>query len=185
MDKKIIVITGASGTGKTTISQYLKKKYHIPPVLTHTTRAPRAGEVDGVDYHFETDETFAKNHYLEQVEYSGFHYGSSEESLNQTWKKVDIASIVVDTAGAISYKKKYGDAAVVIFLEVDLETVAQRLHDRGDASERLIKRINSEEFKRDLKIPDELKGKSYEIINKDIDLTKKRVDEVINHLIFK
>ncbi|KRK81107.1 guanylate kinase [Companilactobacillus nodensis] len=182
MDKKIIVITGASGTGKTTISQYLKQKYNIPPVLTHTTRAPRAGEVDGVDYHFETDETFSKNHYLEQVEYSGFHYGSSEESLEQTWKTVDVASIVVDTAGAISYKKKYGDTAVVIFLEVDVETVAHRLHGRGDDPERLTRRINSEEFKRDLRIPDELRGKSYEIVNKDIKITEKKVDKVVNNL---
>ncbi|WP_125568949.1 guanylate kinase [Companilactobacillus insicii] len=182
MNKKIIVITGASGTGKTTISQYLKSKYNIPPVLTHTTRAPRAGEKDGVDYHFETDETFSENHYLEQVEYSGFHYGSSEESLNQTWKRVDIASIVVDTAGAISYKRKYKDAAVVIFLEVDLETVAHRLHERGDDSDRLNRRINSEEFKRDLKIPDELRGKSCEIVNKDIKITEEKVDKVINDL---
>ena len=181
MDKKIIVITGASGTGKTTISQYLKEKYNIPAVITHTTRLPRSGEVDGVDYHFETDETFAQNHYLEQVEYSGHHYGSSEESLNAMWQTVDVASIVVDTAGAISYERKYGKTAIIIFLEADLDTVAQRLQSRGDDPTRLKKRIASDEFKRDLTIPDELKGKSYEIINKDIKITKKMVDNVINN----
>ena len=48
MDKKIIVITGASGTGKTTISKYLQDTYHIPSVITHTTRLPRVGEKDGI-----------------------------------------------------------------------------------------------------------------------------------------
>lgn len=185
MGKKIIVITGASGTGKTTISQYLKEKYNIPTVITHTTRLPRVGEVNGVDYHFETDETFAKNHYLEQVEYSGYHYGSSEESLNATWKKVDVASIVVDTAGAISYEKKYGDRAVIIFLEVDLDTVANRLHIRGDDPIRVEKRISSDEFKRDLNIPDELLDKSYKIINKNIEITEKKVDIIINSINIK
>ncbi|WP_119326606.1 AAA family ATPase [Companilactobacillus musae] len=179
MDKKIIVITGASGTGKTTISKYLQDTYHIPSVITHTTRLPRTGEKNGVDYYFETKESFVKNHYLEKVEYSGNWYGSSEESLNRTWKKYDVASIVVDTKGAVSYKEKYGKQAVVIFLEVDLDTVTQRLADRGDDKARLKARISSEEFRRDLQIPPELRGKSYKIINNDIEMTKENVIKVL------
>ncbi len=179
MDKKIIVITGASGTGKTTISRYLKDTYHIPSVITHTTRLPRDGEKNGVDYHFETKESFLKNHYLEKVEYSGNWYGSSEESLNETWKKYDSASIVVDTAGAISYKKKYGKDAVVIFLEVDLDTVTKRLTKRGDDSSRLQARINSDEFRRDLNIPEELRSKCYKITNKNIQITKENVNNIL------
>ena len=180
MDKKIIVITGASGTGKTTISKYLRATYHIPSVITHTTRLPRAGEKDGVDYYFETKDSFLKNHYLERVEYSGNWYGSSEESLNKTWEKYDTASIVVDTKGAVSYKEKYGKQAVVIFLEVDLETVTQRLADRGDDKSRLQARISSEEFHRDLNIPKELQGKCYKIINNSIEETKESVNKILN-----
>ena len=179
MDKKIIVITGASGTGKTTISKYLQNTYHIPSVITHTTRLPRVGEKDGVDYYFETKDSFLKNHYLERVEYSGNWYGSSEESLNKTWEKYDTASIVVDTKGAVSYKEKYGEQAVVIFLEVDLNTVTQRLADRGDDKDRLQARISSDEFQRDLQIPAELRGKSYKIINNNIETTEKNVDNVL------
>lgn len=179
MDKKIIVITGASGTGKTTISKYLQNTYHIPSVITHTTRLPRDGEKDGIDYYFETKDSFLKNHYLEKVEYSGHWYGSSEESLNKTWEKYDAASIVVDTQGAISYKEKYGKKAVVIFLRVDLETVTQRLSQRGDDKDRLKMRINSEEFRRDLEIPAELQGKCYEITNDNIENTKKNVNKVL------
>ena len=179
MDKKIIVITGASGTGKTTISKYLKDTYHIPSVITHTTRLPREGEKNGVDYYFETKNSFLKNHYLEKVEYSGNWYGSSEESLKKTWEKFDAASIVVDTAGAISYKRKYGKNAVVIFLEVDFETVTDRLKQRGDETKRLLSRINSDEFKRDLQIPRELVGKCYKISNKNLENTKENVNKVL------
>lgn len=179
MDKKIIVITGASGTGKTTISKYLQDTYHIPSVITHTTRLPRVGEKDGIDYHFETKESFLRNHYLEKVEYSGNWYGSSEESLNETWKKYNTASIVVDTKGAASYKEKYGNQAVVIFLEVDLETVRQRLADRGDDISRLKARISSDEFQRDLNIPAELRGKCYKITNKNIETTKENVNKIL------
>ena len=180
MDKKIIVITGASGTGKTTISKYLQNTYHIPSVITHTTRLPRDGEKDGIDYYFETKDSFLKNHYLEKVEYSGNWYGSSEESLNKTWEKYDVASIVVDTKGAVSYKEKYGKHAVVIFLEVDLDTVTKRLEGRGDDKKRLKARINSDEFQRDLQIPDELRHKCYKIINKNIETTKESVNKVLN-----
>lgn len=179
MDKKIIVITGASGTGKTTISKYLKNTYHIPSVITHTTRLPRDGEKDGIDYYFETEDSFLKNHYLEKVEYSGHWYGSSEESLNKTWEKYDAASIVVDTKGAISYKERYKENAIVIFLEVDLKTVAQRLKLRGDDRKRLISRINSNEFLRDLRIPKELEGKSYKIVNDNISITQEKVDRIL------
>lgn len=107
MKNKVIVITGASGTGKTTISRYLEDKYRIPHVITHTTRAPRTGEKNGVDYYFETKESFDKNHFLEQVEYSGNKYGSSVEGLEQAWQKSPLVSIVVDSKGAIAYQKRY------------------------------------------------------------------------------
>jgi len=180
MDKKIIVITGASGTGKTTISKYLKNTYHIPSVITHTTRLPRDGEKNAIDYYFETKDSFLKNHYLEKVEYSGNFYGSSEESLNRTWEKYDTASIVVDTKGAVSYKEKYGDRAVVIFLEVDFDTVTKRLKKRGDEINRLKARIESNEFLRDLRIPRELRHNCYKITNNNIEITKENVKNILN-----
>lgn len=62
--KKIILIAGPSGAGKTTISDYLNEKYGIPRVLTHTTRPMRPGEKQNVSYHFETDESFKTLHFL-------------------------------------------------------------------------------------------------------------------------
>ena len=66
--KHVVVITGAPGTGKTTVRNYLTQKYGMSKILTHTTRPKRQGEVHGVDYYFETDESFDQNHFLEHVE---------------------------------------------------------------------------------------------------------------------
>ncbi|WP_125772456.1 guanylate kinase [Companilactobacillus furfuricola] len=182
MNKKIIVITGASGTGKTTISRYLEEKYQIPHVITHTSRAPRTGEKNGVDYYFETNDSFENNHYLERVEYSGNKYGSSEEGLQKAWQKADIASIVLDSKGAIAYRKKYGQDCIVIFMKADPDIVADRLRNRGDEEHRVAQRLVSEENRRDFEIPKELHRNHYEIINKDIRITKDRVDEIIKSI---
>lgn len=84
--KKIILIAGPSGAGKTTISDYLYEKYDIPRVLTHTTRPMRVGEKQNVSYHFETDDSFKQLHFFEHVKYGSYQYGSSREALNLAWK---------------------------------------------------------------------------------------------------
>ncbi|MDB7636254.1 guanylate kinase, partial [Lactococcus garvieae] len=73
MNRKVFVLTGNTGTGKTTVANYLNEFFEMPKVITHTTRAPREGEVDQVDYYFETEASFKQNHYLESVTYSNYH----------------------------------------------------------------------------------------------------------------
>ncbi|WP_129045683.1 guanylate kinase [Companilactobacillus metriopterae] len=182
MSKKVIVITGASGTGKTTVSQYLKDKYNIPSVITHTTRKPRDGEVNGIDYYFESTNSFEENHYLERVEYSNNKYGSSIEGLNKMWESNDLISIVLDTAGAVSYYNKYKENCVVIFLDLDEEIISDRLVNRGDEERRIDLRLSSEEFKRDLFLPNELKGHAFEIKNDDFEQTTGQIDLIIESL---
>lgn len=58
MNNRVFVITGAAGSGKTTVRDYLHDQYKMARVITHTTRAPRAYERDGVDYYFEDDKSF-------------------------------------------------------------------------------------------------------------------------------
>ena len=59
---KVFVIAGAAGSGKTTVAKYLHDRYKMERVITHTTRASRPNERDGVDYHFETPATMNKLH---------------------------------------------------------------------------------------------------------------------------
>ncbi|HIZ95142.1 MAG TPA: AAA family ATPase [Candidatus Ligilactobacillus excrementavium] len=175
--KHVVVITGAPGTGKTTVRNYLTQKYGMSKILTHTTRPKRQGEVHGVDYYFETDESFDQNHFLEHVEYDDKKYGSSIEGLQRAWKENDWAAIVLDTKGAISYLQQKPAETLVLYLETsDQKNQAQRLASRGDSSELIKKRLASQEAKRDLKLPQELHQKAHLLLNDDWEQTKHYLD---------
>ncbi|MTV82110.1 AAA family ATPase [Secundilactobacillus folii] len=181
--KHVIVITGATGTGKTTVSTYLKSKYQIPRIITHTTRPKRPGEKNGVDYYFETPESFSQNHYLESVTYAGYQYGSSFEGLQRAFEKADLVSIVLDTKGAETYVQQLKEQVVVLFLTVSrATTLHERLRDRGDQIEMIKSRIKSKEYFRDLFLPADLKKVAQVLQNDDWNQTQDKLDELVASL---
>ncbi|HEY4399010.1 MAG TPA: guanylate kinase [Lactobacillaceae bacterium] len=177
---KVFVITGATGVGKTTITRYLHDHYHMPRVITHTTRPPREKEVDGVSYYFETDASFAQNHYLERVVYAGAQYGSSFEGLERAWEKAPLITIVLDTAGAITYARELGERAVILFVTVnDPQTLIERVTVRGDDPRAIEARVASAEFERDRQLPAELVGKAIVVPNDYWSTTKNTLDRIV------
>ncbi|GAW98858.1 guanylate kinase [Secundilactobacillus mixtipabuli] len=181
--KHVIVITGATGTGKTTVSTYLKTKYQIPRIITHTTRPMRPGEKNGVDYYFETPESFAENHYLESVTYAGYQYGSSYEGLERAFEKSDLVSIVLDTKGAETYVQELKQQAFILFLTVGQSGILhERLKDRGDQLEMIQSRIKSKEYTRDLTLPEDLIGVATVIQNDDWHRTEEKLGEIVTKL---
>ncbi|MBT9671983.1 guanylate kinase [Secundilactobacillus kimchicus] len=181
--QRVIVITGATGTGKTTVSQYLRDRYQVPRIITHTTRPKRPGERDRVDYYFETKESFSRNHFLESVTYSGYQYGSSYEGLERAFQTAPIVSIVLDTKGALTYVRELGDQALVLFLTVSQTGVLKdRIERRGDQLAMIEARIQSDEYRRDLQLPTELDGAATVIQNDDWEQTKGRLDSLMADL---
>lgn len=179
----VIVLTGAAGTGKTSAQDYLQQKYGIPRVITHTTRPPRPGEKNGVEYYFETDASFAKLHLLEKVEYAGHQYGSSLEAIHRALQQNNIVSIVLDTKGAITYKKELGKHAIVFFMQVDNQNeLRQRMLKRGDKPAAVEHRITSKEDIRDLVLPKQLVGKAEIITNENWQQTEIQLDNIIKKL---
>ena len=180
MENRVFVITGAAGSGKTTVRDYLHDQYKMARVITHTTRPPRDYERDGVDYYFEDEHSFFENHFLESVHYAGQYYGSSYEGLENAWEKSPLATIVLDTAGAITYKEKLGEKAVIIFLQVgDTNELQRRMQGRGDNAEMVAKRVSSKEYNRALEMPYELQGKAYKVVNHDWEQTRSQIDEIV------
>lgn len=180
MNRKVFVLTGNTGTGKTTVANYLNEFYEMPKVITHTTRPPREGEIDQIDYYFETEQSFENNHYLESVAYANYRYGSSYEGLERAWEKSPLISIVLDTAGAKTYSEKLGDAAVVIFLTVTkTDELLGRLSKRGDNLEETRRRMASEEYKRDVQLPEPLQGIAHVVVNDDWLSTKEKIDNIV------
>lgn len=180
MNRKVFVLTGNTGTGKTTVANYLNEFYEMPKVITHTTRPPREGEIDQIDYYFETEQSFENNHYLESVAYANYRYGSSYEGLERAWEKSPLISIVLDTAGAKTYSEKLRDAAVVIFLTVTkTDELLGRLSKRGDNLEETRRRMASEEYKRDVQLPEPLQGIAHVVVNDDWLSTKEKIDNIV------
>ena len=178
--KQIIVLCGAAGTGKTTVQTYLQTYFNFARVVTHTTRLPRQGEVNGQDYYFETPASMAKLHLLEKVVYDHHQYGSSKEGLARALADHPGAVIVLDTKGATTYQQVLGDQVVVVFLTVSPTTdLGHRLAQRGDDPEKIQSRLTSAEFQRDLTLPTTLQGKAIVIKNDEWAQTKTRLDQLM------
>lgn len=178
--KKIILIAGPSGAGKTTISDYLSQKYGIPRVLTHTTRPMRPGEEQNVSYHFETDETFKKLHFFEHVKYGSYQYGSSREALNLAWEKSDLVSLIVDIKGVYTYLQQLGDKVYFLYVTASTkEELKERLLKRGDDPEKIKERLSGSELN---KLPADLKNYANVLINDNLSKTKKELDALVARL---
>lgn len=181
--KKLILIAGPSGAGKTTVSRYLTDKYQIPRVLTHTTRKPRLGEKNGVDYYFEDEASFSKLHFFESVNYSGHQYGSSKEALDLAWQKHEVVSLIVDVTGVESYVEKLAEQVLFIYVTVtDLSIIEERMRARGDSQESIAARTASAEHQRDQVLPGKLQQKAFILYNDDWDSTKERLDILVKSL---
>ena len=185
MNKKhVFIICGAAGSGKTTVANYLREHHHMHRVITHTTRQPRRGEQDGVDYHFEDAASMARLHLLEKVTYDGAQYGSSYEGLQEGWQQGQDCVIVLDTAGARTYHQKLGDQAVIIFLTVSQLTVlAKRMTQRGDQHTAIESRLHSKEYRRDLNLPSELAGIAHVITNDQWAATCQQLDQLVGKIL--
>lgn len=180
---KIIIIAGPSGAGKTTLTNYLKEKFNIPRVITHTTRPIRNGEKADEAYYFETDKSFQKLHFFEKVKYDKYQYGSSQEALEKAWDKSKLVSLIVETEGAQSYINALHSQVYFIYLTVsDLNVLKKRLLKRGDSKQEVAIRMHSKEFLRDLTLSPELKRYAHVIVNDDWKTTKQKVDKIIEQL---
>ncbi|AIM62325.1 Gmk_1 protein [Weissella ceti] len=185
LQRRVFVVTGNTGTGKTTVTKYLNEFYEMPKVITHTTRPPREGEEDGVDYYFESNDSFDRNHFLEEVSYSGYKYGSSVEGLERAWEKNQLITIVLDPMGAVTYLQDLPEGeVVVIYLDVsERADLLERLEKRGDDVEAIAQRLNSEEYQRDLMILPGLKERAHVVMNDDWDAARSEIDEIVQSAI--
>ena len=140
MNRLLLVLTGPSGCGKTTLCRrFLEEIPNTARVITTTTRLPRAGEVDGVDYHFMTPEAFSKavdnGEFLEHARVYEHDYGVSKAALREHGDKDLILSL--DVRGAQTFQQNartmlLARRLVTVFIEPNsLETLKERLSTRG------------------------------------------------------
>lgn len=136
----MIVLAGASASGKTEVAKMLAKKYGITKVITTTTRKKRLGEKNGRDYFFVSKKAFEQmiheGKFVEYTYYNGNLYGSTKDQIS------DNKCIVIDPAGLRSYTKLKNEYSIItFFLECDEATRKERMIFRGDEMEKIISRI--------------------------------------------
>ena len=130
MKKGILtVVSGFSGAGKGTIIKELRKKYDYELSISATTRKPRKGDVDGVDYFFKTREEFEQmieeNKLIEWAEYVGNYYGTPKEYVEQQLKAGKDVLLEIEMQGGMLVKKQFPDAMLV---NDSLEAAVEDLH---------------------------------------------------------
>ncbi len=146
---KIIIVTAPSGSGKTTL---VKRLIAALPQLCFSvsacTRSPRAGEVQGKDYHFLAPEKFQElieqDGFLEwEMVYPGKYYGTLRSEVDRIQTLHCIPLIDVDVKGALHVKKAFGRRALSVFIQAPtLEVLQERLQNRGtETPESLAERI--------------------------------------------
>lgn len=130
------VVSAPSGTGKTTVCRaVVERDPGIEFSVSHTTRPPRPGERDGVDYHFVDVATFramvADGAFVEHAEYAGNLYGTSQRALDGPLAQGRDLLLEVEVQGARQIRGRRADARFVFLLPPSLEELERRLRRRG------------------------------------------------------
>ena len=143
----LFIISAPSGAGKSSLIQALLKNHSDMQVsVSHTTRAPRPGEQDGVHYHFISVEQFkaliAQNEFLEWAEVFGNYYGTSKSTIRTSLSQGIDVFLDIDWQGARQIRQQAPSAKGIFILPPSLAELEQRLNNRGqDSSEVIAKRM--------------------------------------------
>ncbi len=182
MTGKLIILTAPSGSGKTSITRFLLKKYsQLSFSISAATRQPRGEEKSGVDYYFMSVEEFQKhiqqNDFIEwEMVYEGKYYGTLRSEIERIWKENKTPILDIDVQGAIHIKQQFPQETLSIFVEPpSVEVLKQRLKSRGTESEESLQaRINKASY--ELTFKDQF---DQVIINDDLEKACKETEEVV------
>lgn len=175
---RLFVVSGPSGVGKgTVISKMMKKDPSLWKSVSATTRKPREGEVDGVDYCFVERSDFERaaegGGFLEWAEYSGNLYGTPASSVQAHLDAGENVILEIEVQGAMQVRKSAPEAVLVFVKPPSMDELERRLRGRGSESEEaMASRLEAArmELSREMEY-------DYVFVNDDVDTT---VDEMLD-----
>lgn len=176
----LVVVSGASGTGKGTVcSALLENMPDLSYSISATTRTPREGEADGVQYYFMSKEQFQEmiqeGGFLEWAEVYGNYYGTPikkiQERLSEGWDVL----LEIDVQGALHVMEKCPEGVFIFLLPPSLEELEKRIRGRGtETEESLAKRLGS--AKKEISIGRQYK---YAVVNDTVENAVTKIKEIL------
>ncbi len=176
----LIILSGPSGVGKGTVCTALRPR--MPKLIysvSATTRSPRAGEEDGVNYFFKTKEQFAAmieaDQLLEYAEYVGNCYGTPRDFVERTLESGRDIILEIEVQGALKVKEKFPEGIFVFLLPPSMDELKDRIRGRGTEHPDVIDhRMSVAEDEISL-----MRHYDYAVVNDEIDLACKRIESII------
>jgi guanylate kinase len=168
MVSRLVVITGPSGVGKGTLKRRLLAELNLQESISATTRPPRDGEFDGVDYHFLSRSRFeelkAEEAFLESAEFAGNLYGTLLSEVTDRRDQAAGVVLEIETVGADLVRQRVPDAILILIAPPDTDELRKRLEGRGTDSQEHIE-VRLAEAEREL-----MRQKDFDtvIVNDDV-----------------
>lgn len=176
----LIVISGPSGSGKDSVCERLKEyNDNFWVSISCTTRKPRQGEEDGINYFFIDKECFEnkikKDEFLEYAVYNNNYYGTPKDKINDYLNKGIDVILVIEVQGALKIKHKVPEAIFIFLMPPTMRDLVYRLKKRGtESNDKIVER-----FKKAYKEINELNKYNYVVVNDELDKAAKKVNSII------
>jgi len=146
---RMFIVSAPSGAGKTSlVRRAIAELSNLTVAVSHTTRARRPGETEGVDYCFVSQDEFKQmidsDQFLEYAEVFGHFYGTSMQSVNAALGAGTDVILEIDWQGAAQVRQKLADVVSIFILPPSRNTLIERLHGRGQDSDEVIQKRTAE-----------------------------------------
>lgn len=140
----LFVLSGPSGVGKGTVRKALfEKDINLQYSISATTRKPREGEKDGIDYFFKSKQEFElmieQNKLLEWAEFVGNYYGTPIDYVRETLEKGKDVMLEIEVQGAMQVRNAFPEAVLIFLIPPSLEELKNRIIGRGTETESIVK----------------------------------------------
>ncbi len=177
----LIVISGPSGAGKGTLCNIIKRDFpDIFSSISATTRNPRRGEKNGVDYLFVSEEEFLKakdeNDFLEWARVYGNYYGTPKKIVQEKLEQGIDVILEIDIQGALQIKKRYPQGIFIFIVPPSMQELKKRIESRGkDSPQDILKRLSCAD--KELSYVSEY---DYIVVNDQLDKASEKLKSIIN-----
>lgn len=177
----LIVISGPSGAGKGTIcKRFMEKNKDVMLSVSATTRSPRVGEVEGINYFFMSKEQFVEkiesNDFLEYAEVYDNYYGTPKSNVEEMLQNGKDVILEIDIQGALKVKENTREGVFVFILPPSMEELKQRIINRGsETQESLMKR-----FKSAYKEINFISKYNYAVVNDKVEIAVEKLEAIIS-----